>query len=192
MSAQNKLWAGMAKETAHQIGTPLSSLLGWIEIMKADDIDEMIVSEIEIDINRLQTIADRFSKIGSAPVLERIDVAEETQKSFEYLTSRFSKQVVFTFKSLPTPVLIDLNAALHSWTIENLVKNAIDAMKGRGSISVLMTTNTFKFGFLIREREFQKKTLIKFLNLVLPLKKEVGDWVFHSQNVLWKNTIVEK
>jgi two-component system, sporulation sensor kinase D len=138
MSAQNKLWAGMAKETAHQIGTPLSSLLGWIEIMKADDIDEMIVSEIEIDINRLQTIADRFSKIGSAPVLERIDVAEETQKSFEYLTSRFSKQVVFTFKSLPTPVLIDLNAALHSWTIENLVKNAIDAMKGRGSISVLM------------------------------------------------------
>ena len=138
MSAQNKLWAGMAKETAHQIGTPLSSLLGWIEIMKADDIDEMIVSEIEIDINRLQTIADRFSKIGSAPVLERIDVVDETKKSFEYLTSRFSKQVVFTFKSLQSPVMIDLNAALHSWTIENLVKNAIDAMKGRGSISVLM------------------------------------------------------
>ena len=138
MSAQNKLWAGMAKETAHQIGTPLSSLLGWIEIMKADDIDETIVSEIEIDINRLQTIADRFSKIGSAPVLERIDVVDETQKSFEYLTSRFSKQVVFTFKSLRSPVMIDLNAALHSWTIENLVKNAIDAMKGRGEISVLM------------------------------------------------------
>ncbi len=138
MSAQNKLWAGMAKETAHQIGTPLSSLLGWIEIMKADDIDETIVSEIEIDINRLQTIADRFSKIGSAPVLERIDVVDETQKSFEYLTSRFSKQVVFSFKGLPSPVLIDLNAALHSWTIENLVKNAIDAMKGRGSISVVM------------------------------------------------------
>ncbi len=138
MSAQNKLWAGMAKETAHQIGTPLSSLLGWIEIMKADDIDETIVSEIEIDINRLQTIADRFSKIGSAPVLERIDVVNETQKSFEYLTSRFSKQVIFTFQGVPSPVKIDLNAALHSWTIENLVKNAIDAMKGRGSISVLM------------------------------------------------------
>ena len=138
MSAQNKLWAGMAKETAHQIGTPLSSLLGWIEIMKADEIDENIVSEIEVDINRLQTIADRFSKIGSAPVLESIDVVNETQKSFEYLTSRFSKQVVFTFQGLPNPVMIDLNAALHSWTIENLVKNAIDAMKGRGSISVMM------------------------------------------------------
>ncbi len=138
MSAQNKLWAGMAKETAHQIGTPLSSLLGWIEIMKADNIDETIVTELEIDINRLQTIADRFSKIGSAPVLERIDVVSETQKSFEYLTSRFSKQVIFTFQGLPSPVMIDLNAALHSWTIENLVKNAIDAMKGRGSISVIM------------------------------------------------------
>lgn len=138
MSAQNKLWAGMAKETAHQIGTPLSSLLGWIEIMKADNIDETIVSEIEIDIVRLQTIADRFSKIGSAPVLERVDLVNETQKSIEYLISRFSKQVSFTFQGLKSPVMIDLNSALHSWTIENLIKNAIDAMKGRGSISVVM------------------------------------------------------
>ena len=138
MSAQNKLWAGMAKETAHQIGTPLSSLLGWIEIMKADNIDETIVSEIEIDIVRLQTIADRFSKIGSAPVLERVDLVNETQKSFEYLISRFSKQVSFTFQGLKSPVMIDINSALHSWTIENLIKNAIDAMKGRGSISVVM------------------------------------------------------
>ena len=136
MATQNKLWAGMAKETAHQIGTPLSSLIGWVEIMKADDVDETTVTEIEKDITRLQTITDRFSKIGSEPILEQQDLIKETQESYDYLQSRFSKQVEFTFKAPKKPILVPLNAALHSWTIENLVKNAIDAMKGKGKLSV--------------------------------------------------------
>ena len=136
MATQNKLWAGMAKETAHQIGTPLSSLIGWLEIMKADNVDETTVSEIEKDINRLQTITDRFSKIGSEPILEPKNIIEETEQSFEYLKSRFSKQVIFSFKAPEQPILVSLNSALHSWTIENLVKNAIDAMKGRGTLSI--------------------------------------------------------
>ena len=138
MATQNKLWAGMAKETAHQIGTPLSSLIGWLEIMKADNVDETTVSEIEKDINRLQTITDRFSKIGSEPVLEHQDIIEATKESYDYLQSRFSSQVHFSFKAPKKPVMISFNAALHSWTIENLVKNAIDAMKGRGKLSVVI------------------------------------------------------
>ena len=136
MATQNKLWAGMAKETAHQIGTPLSSLIGWLEIMKADNVDETTITEIEKDINRLQTIADRFSKIGSEPILEPLNIIDETEKSIEYLQSRFSKQVKFSFNAPEKSVIVSLNSALHSWTIENLVKNAIDAMKGKGRLSV--------------------------------------------------------
>lgn len=138
MATQNKLWAGMAKETAHQIGTPLSSLIGWLEIMKADNVDETTVSEIEKDIIRLQTITDRFSKIGSEPILEEVDIIKETEQSFDYLKSRFSKQVVFSFTAPSYPIEINLNSVLHSWTIENLVKNAIDAMKGRGKLDIVI------------------------------------------------------
>jgi two-component system, sporulation sensor kinase D len=136
MATQNKLWAGMAKETAHQIGTPLSSLIGWVEILKADNIEESTTLEIEKDIERLQTITDRFSKIGSEPVLEKKDIIEETLQSYNYLQSRFSKQIEFTFESPASPIFVMLNPSLHSWTIENLVKNAIDAMKGRGQLSL--------------------------------------------------------
>lgn len=136
IATQNKLWAGMAKETAHQIGTPLSSLIGWVEILKADNVEESITLEIEKDIERLQTITERFSKIGSEPVLENKDIVEETLQSYNYLQSRFSKQIEFTFESPSTPIFVMLNPTLHSWTIENLVKNAIDAMKGRGKLSL--------------------------------------------------------
>ena len=136
IGTQNKLWAGMAKETAHQIGTPLSSLIGWVEIMKADNVDETTVSEIEKDIFRLQTITDRFSKIGSEPVLERVNIVKETEDALFYLKARFSKQVNFSFTGPQYPVLVNLNPGLHSWTIENLVKNAIDAMKGKGDLTV--------------------------------------------------------
>ncbi len=141
MATQNKLWAGMAKETAHQIGTPLSSLIGWLEIMKADNVDETTISEIEKDINRLQTITDRFSKIGSEPILEEKDIIQETQESFDYLKSRFSHQVEFTFSAPKNPIMVSLNPALHSWTVENLMKNAIDAMKGRGKLNIEITND---------------------------------------------------
>ena len=138
MATQNKLWAGMAKETAHQIGTPLSSLIGWLEIMKADNVAEDTLTEIEKDIHRLQSITDRFSKIGSDPVLELLNITEETERSYDYLKSRFSKQVIFSFEAPKEPIMVALNSALHSWTIENIVKNAIDAMKGKGVLSILI------------------------------------------------------
>lgn len=138
VSAENRLWAGMAKETAHQIGTPLSSLLGWVEIMRLDEVDEMTVTEIEKDVHRLQTIADRFSKIGSETDLELLNIVEETRHSFEYLQSRSSKQIDFTFESNADIVQVWLNPVLHSWTIENLVKNAIDAIKGKGKVAVII------------------------------------------------------
>ncbi len=136
IATENKLWAGMAKETAHQIGTPLSSLIGWLEIMKADNVDETTISEIEKDINRLQTITDRFSKIGSEPILETLDIIIETKEACEYLQSRFSKQVEFSFSAPDNQIMVAVNQALHSWTIENLVKNAIDAMKGKGKLDI--------------------------------------------------------
>lgn len=126
----------MAKETAHQIGTPLSSLLGWVEIMKTDDVDVQITSEIEKDVERLHTIADRFSKIGSEPALEKIDVVASTQDSYDYLKSRFSGQVEFSITTPDYPMYLMLNPVLHSWTIENLIKNAIDAIKGKGKIKI--------------------------------------------------------
>jgi len=136
MATQNKLWAGMAKETAHQIGTPLTSLVGWVEILKSENVDEITVQEIQKDIERLQTITERFSNIGSKPKLENKDIIEETQKSYTYLQSRFSKQIEFSFKGPDARVIVLFNPTLHSWTIENLVKNAIDAMKGRGKLSL--------------------------------------------------------
>jgi len=136
MATQNKLWAGMAKETAHQIGTPLSSLIGWVEILKTEEIDPSITLEIEKDVERLQTITDRFSKIGSVPVLEPYDIIAETWNTYEYLQSRFSKQVAFSYDAPEKPILVMINPTLHSWTIENLVKNAIDAMKGKGNLEL--------------------------------------------------------
>ena len=136
MATQNKLWAGMAKETAHQIGTPLSSLIGWVELLKSENVEESTTFEIEKDIERLQTITDRFSKIGSEPKLETKNIIEETLQSYDYLQSRFSKQIEFSFKAPQAPIYVLLNPTLHSWTIENLVKNAIDAMKGRGKLSL--------------------------------------------------------
>ncbi|MQP25280.1 sensor histidine kinase [Flavobacterium sp. LMO8] len=139
MSTQNKLWAGMAKETAHQIGTPLSSLIGWLEILKMENIEESTIIEIEKDITRLQTITNRFSKIGSEPVLEKRDIIEDTKNTVDYLQTRVSQQVVFTFKAPEHPIYVEINPALHSWTIENLVKNAIDAMKGKGTLDITIS-----------------------------------------------------
>lgn len=136
MAVENKLWAGMAKETAHQIGTPLSSLMGWLEIMKADNMDHTMTEEIEKDIHRLQTITERFSKIGSEPLLAEHDIVAETEQAYDYLRTRFSAQIAFSFAAPDYPVMARINPVLHGWTIENLVKNAIDAMRGRGTLDV--------------------------------------------------------
>lgn len=135
-SEQNKLWAGMAKETAHQIGTPLSSLSGWTEILRSENVKEEYIVEIEKDVSRLKTITERFSKIGSVPKLEKRDIVEETSVTFAYLKSRTSKLIEFELKVPDGPLPVNLNPQLYSWTIENLVKNGIDAMKGQGKITI--------------------------------------------------------
>ncbi|PIB38048.1 sensor histidine kinase [Maribacter sp. 4G9] len=140
-SEQNKLWAGMAKETAHQIGTPLSSLLGWNELLKTENISTDITKEIEKDIARLQTITERFSKIGSLPKLDACDIVVETRNAYDYLKRRSSKLIHFTFNSKLDAALVLMNRSLYNWTIENLVKNGIDAMKGKGSIAIEIVPN---------------------------------------------------
>lgn len=140
-SEQNKLWAGMAKETAHQIGTPLSSLVGWTEILKTENVNPEYIKEIEKDVNRLQTITERFSKVGSVPKLEPKDLVAETRESFEYLKSRTSKLIEFELKVPNQKVPVLLNEQLYSWTIENLVKNGIDAMRGQGKITIEIIPN---------------------------------------------------
>lgn len=135
-SEQNKLWAGMAKETAHQIGTPLSSLIGWTEILKQENVNTTYIVEMEKDISRLETITERFSKIGSAPILEETNIIAATQHSFDYLKSRSSKLIAFSIDVPEGSIPVMLNQQLYSWTIENLVKNAIDAMRGKGKLNI--------------------------------------------------------
>ncbi|REC72347.1 sensor histidine kinase [Chryseobacterium elymi] len=130
------LWAGLAKETAHQIGTPLSSMIGWMEIMKLDNPDSEGVYEIEKDIERLRTISERFSKIGSVPELNDMNFNETIVENYNYLKTRISKKINFTLH-LPTyTILVPHNKILMSWVIENLVKNAVDAMKGEGTLDM--------------------------------------------------------
>ena len=136
IATQNKLWSGMAKETAHQIGTPLSSLIGWTEILKSEKVNPEYISEIEKDVDRLLTITERFSKIGSIPTLEKADIVKETIDSYDYLKTRTSKLIEFKINVPKEEIEVNLNKQLYSWTIENLVKNAIDAMKGKGQIKI--------------------------------------------------------
>ncbi|MGB0769627.1 MAG: sensor histidine kinase [Flavobacteriaceae bacterium] len=139
-ATQNKLWTAMAKETAHQIGTPLSSLIGWAELLKNENVNSTYIDEINNDIQRLETITERFSKIGSIPQLATIDIVTATQTSIQYLQSRSSQLVHFDIKLPATPILVQLNEELYNWTIENLVKNGIDAMKGKGQIGLELRT----------------------------------------------------
>lgn len=139
IAEQNKLWTGMAKETAHQIGTPLSSLLGWIAILKEEKVGEKYLDEIEKDVHRLNTIANRFSKIGSVPELKKQDVVAVTKSTFEYLKNRTSKQIDFKFDAQKEVLYSKLNIELFGWVIENLIKNAIDAMKGKGQLTLAIS-----------------------------------------------------
>ncbi|MBW8362688.1 MAG: HAMP domain-containing histidine kinase [Kaistella sp.] len=132
------VWAGLAKETAHQIGTPLSSMIGWIEILRMENENSEGVKEIEKDINRLRTISERFSKIGSVPELNDLNLNETIQQNFNYLKTRISSKVQFTLQMPKGEILIPHNRILLSWVIENLVKNAVDAMKGLGKLEIQM------------------------------------------------------
>lgn len=143
-SEQNKLWAGMAKESAHQIGTPLSSLVGWTTLLKDTNVDPSYVVEMEKDIDRLQTITERFSKIGSIPKLSELDIVNETRQAVTYITSRSSKLVEFDLDLPEQPIEVKLNKQLYAWVIENLIKNGIDAMKGKGAMKIYLRADVYK------------------------------------------------
>lgn len=147
----NRLWTGMAKETAHQIGTPLSSLLGWISILKMEKVDETYIDEIEKDVYRLNTIANRFSKIGSVPELKSENIISVTKQAFDYLESRSSKQISFSFKTDEKEIKTKLNKELFGWVIENLIKNAIDAMQGKGKLQLEISQTQKKVKIIVSD-----------------------------------------
>lgn len=140
---QNQVWVGMAKETAHQLGTPLSSLMAWVEYLKEKGVEESTINELSKDISRLETITERFSKIGSVPKLELENINNVISSTVSYLKVRISKKVNITLSAQNgADVLAKLNPSLFSWVLENIIKNAVDAMKGEGDISIFITDQT--------------------------------------------------
>ena len=139
IAEQNRLWAAMSKETAHQIGTPLTSMMGWITLLKEKQKNDVSVLEIEKDIERLKVITDRFSKVGSTPELSPRNLIETLSNTVQYLQKRSSEHVQFTLDLPKKGIIIPFNPELISWTLENLIKNAIDAMKGKGTLGIRVT-----------------------------------------------------
>lgn len=135
-STQNQVWAGMAKETAHQLGTPISSLQGWVEMLKEKNTDSSISKEMEKDVNRLKLISDRFGKIGSNPQLEEHDINEQVEKMIAYIKRRSTDKVSFIFDRPEDKVMAKISGPLFDWVIENLLKNALDAINGKGTINI--------------------------------------------------------
>ncbi len=141
-STQNQVWAGMAKETAHQLGTPLSSLQGWVEMLKEKPHTEKIVAEMAKDVDRLKLVSERFGKIGSTPQLENTNILQQIEEMMGYVKRRASDKVIFTFNSFgEKEILANINAPLFDWVIENLLKNALDAMDGKGNIGIAIKTD---------------------------------------------------
>ncbi|MBE9468249.1 MAG: ATP-binding protein [Bacteroidetes bacterium] len=138
-SEQNKVWVGMSKETAHQLGTPISSLMAWVEILRENEENTEYLQEVEKDVNRLQKIADRFSKIGSTPILVEANIIDLLCNSINYMKTRVSKDVVFNLHfSSDKQIFVPLNNSLFSWVVENLLKNATDAINGNGTIDIFL------------------------------------------------------
>ncbi len=138
-SEQNQVWVGLARETAHQLGTPLSSLIAWVELLRLKGIEEENLTEVTKDIKRLETITERFSKIGSEPKLVETEIVSLINNSIDYLKKRTSKKITYIQKSSSPQIIVPVNHYLFEWVIENLCKNAIDAMSGNGSIEIDIT-----------------------------------------------------
>jgi len=142
-STQNQVWAGMAKETAHQLGTPLSSLQGWVEMLKEEESSRKIAVEMSKDVDRLKLVSDRFGKIGSTPQLEEANVVEQVEQMVAYIKRRSPEKVLFSLNSNgETDITALMNAPLFDWVIENLLKNALDAMEGKGRIGIDIKNET--------------------------------------------------
>jgi signal transduction histidine kinase len=143
-STQNQVWVGMAKETAHQLGTPLSSLQGWVEILKETNGNEKIAAEMSKDVERLRLVSDRFGKIGSTPQLEPTDVVAHVGQMVQYFKRRAPEKVHFVLHSPEEQMTAIINPPLFDWVIENLLKNALDALDGSGNISIHLLQETTK------------------------------------------------
>ena len=142
-SVQNQVWAGMAKETAHQLGTPVSSLEGWVEMLKESSLDQKIVHELEKDVDRLRLVSDRFGKIGSSPHLESTNIVKQINSMVDYMRKRAAGKIVFNVHTHgKDQVMAGISPPLFDWVIENLLKNALDAMEGKGSITTEITEDT--------------------------------------------------
>ena len=146
---QNKVWIGMSKETAHQLGTPISSLMAWIEILRQDESNQSYVDEMQKDVDRLKMIADRFSKIGSLPTLQPCNLSEAIETAVGYMRTRISSNVTLDVKDNTShSVMVRLNTSLFNWVIENMIKNAIDAMEGKGCITIKLN-ETLKYAEIL-------------------------------------------
>jgi hypothetical protein len=202
---QNQVWVGMAKETAHQLGTPISSLLAWMEHLRAKGVDEQTLTEIGQDLKRLETITERFSKIGATPKLELKNIAQVMEESVNYMKLRSSKKVVYNFNpGNTTDINVPMNIPLFEWVIENLCRNAIDAMNGAGTITVDMEAKegqvvidvsdtgkgmpkskfktVFEPGFTTKQRGW---------GLGLSLTKRIIE-NYHSGKIFVKNSVIDK
>ena len=151
IAQMNKLWSGMAKETAHQIGTPLSSLMGWTELLKNKYNDETYLNEIEKDINRLNIISDRFSKIGSEPLLSNFNISKEIEKTVNYLSDRISNNISVKFLDKESEFFTRINPQLFGWCVENIIKNSIDAIKDEGEIKIFIEENENKISIYFED-----------------------------------------
>ena len=161
-SEQNQVWAGMAKEAAHQLGTPLSSLMAWVELLKTKSEAEDMVLEMEKDIIRLETIADRFSKIGSKPTLETTNIVKVIKETTNYLKARFPDKVNISTSFSKNEIMVPVSKLLLHWAIENICKNAVDSMKGNGKISINLHEENTNILINIRDNgEGIDKTIIK-------------------------------
>ncbi len=132
----NMLWSGMAKETAHQIGTPLTSLMGWLELLKTSSNKDKYLKEVEKDLERLNIISERFNKIGSKPKLTKENICEEIDKTISYLRARLSNKISLEFDHPKEEIIVDLNNQLFSWSLENIIKNSIDSIKDTGKVNI--------------------------------------------------------
>ena len=133
---QNKVWVGLSKETAHQLGTPISSLIAWVEYLRTKELDPVLLAEMDKDVKRLQTIAERFSKIGSDPDPVPTDILESIRTALGYMQTRISSKVKIHTHLPEKPIWVLMNDSLFAWVIENLIKNAVDAMEGQGEITL--------------------------------------------------------
>jgi signal transduction histidine kinase len=133
---QNQLWAGLAKETAHQLGTPVSALHGWVEMLRETPVEASMVDEIEKDVSRLKLVSDRFSKIGSTPKLEPRDIIHAVEQVMDYVKKRAPEKLQFSLETDKKELIVPLSTPLFDWVIENILKNALDAMEGKGAIKV--------------------------------------------------------